>query len=54
MYDKWVTNVNAISNSGFVLKIQYSVNKSGYKNEIDDMSKKLLDTSGFVKIKNRL
>ena len=34
MYDKLVTNVNAISNSGFVLKIQYSANKSGYKNEI--------------------
>ena len=51
MYNKLVTNVNAISNSGFVLKIQYSTDKSGYKNKIDDMSKKLPDTSGFVKKK---
>ena len=51
MYNKLVTNVNAISNSGFVLKIQYSTDKSGYKNEIDDMCKKLPDTSGFVKKK---
>ena len=51
LYNKLVTNVNAISNSGFVLKIQYSTDKSGYKNKIDDMSKKLPDTSGFVKKK---
>ena len=51
MYNKLVTNVNAISNSGFVLKIQYSTDKSDYKNKIDDMSKKLPDTSGFVKKK---
>ena len=51
MYNKLVPNVNAISNSGFVLKIQYSTDKSVYKNKIDDMSKKLPDTSGFVKKK---
>ena len=51
VYDKLVTNVNAISNSGFLLEIQYSTDKSGYKNKIDDMSKKLPDTSGFVKKK---
>ena len=51
MYNKLVTNVNAISNSGFVLKIQYSTDKSGYKNKIDGMSKKLPDASGFVKKK---
>ena len=49
MYDKLVTNVNAISNSGFVLKVQYSTDKSGYKNKIDYMSTKMPDTSGFVK-----
>ena len=49
VYDKLVTNVNAISNSGFLLKIEYSTDKSGYKNKIDDMGKKLPDTSGFVK-----
>ena len=49
VYDKLVTNVNAISNSGFLLKIQYSTDKSGYKNKIDDMSKKLPDASWFVK-----
>ena len=32
VYDKLVTNVNAISNSGFVLKVQYSTDKSSYKN----------------------
>ena len=32
VYDKLVTNVNAIGNSGFVLKVQYSTDKSGYKN----------------------
>ena len=51
MYNTLVTIVNAISNSGFVLKIQYSTDKSVYKNKIDDMSKKLPDTSGFVKKK---
>ena len=51
VYDKLVTNVNAISNSGFLLKIQYSTDKSGCKNKIDDMSKKLPDTSGFIKKK---
>ena len=51
VYDKVVTNVNAISNSGFLSKTQYSTDKSGYKNKIDDMSKKLPDTSGFVKKK---
>ena len=32
VYDKLVTNANAISNSGFVLKVQDSTDKSGYKN----------------------
>ena len=31
VYDKLVTNVNTISNGGFVWKIQYSVDKSRYK-----------------------
>ena len=51
MYNKLVTNINAISKIGFVLNIQYSTDKSSYKNKIDDMSKKLPDTSGFVKKK---
>ena len=49
MYDKLVSNVNVISNSGFVLIVQYSTHKSGYKNKVDDMSTEMPDTSGFVK-----
>ena len=49
VYDKLVTHVNAISKSEFVLKIQYNVDKSRYQKKIDDMSKKMSDTSGFVK-----
>ena len=49
MYDKVVAKVNAIDNSGFVLKTQYNTDKSGQEKKIDDADKKISDTSGLVK-----
>ena len=49
MYDKVVAKVNAIDNSGFVLKTQYNTDKSGLEKKIDDADKKISDTSGLVK-----
>ena len=49
MYDKLVTKVIAIDTSGFVLKTQYNTGKSDLEEKIDDVYKKIPDTSGLVK-----
>ena len=48
LFDKWVAKVNAIDTSGFVLKTQYNIDKSGLQKKIDEAAKKKLDTSGLV------
>ena len=45
VYDKWVTKVNNINISGFVLKTKYDADKSELEN-------KIADTSGLVKKTN--
>ena len=49
LYDKLVTNVNAIDTSGFVLKTQYNTDKSNLEKMIDVTDKKIHGTSGLVK-----
>ena len=51
LYHKLITKVNAIDTSGFLLKSQYSTDKSGLWKEIDDADKKIDDTSELVKNK---
>ena len=51
LYHKLITKVNAIDTSGFLLKSQYSTDKSGLWKEIDDADKKIADTSELVKNK---
>ena len=46
MYDKLVAKVNNIDSSGFVLKTKFDKDKS-------HLEKRILDTSGLVKKKNR-
>ena len=48
LFDKWVVKVNAIDTSGFVLKTQYNIDKSGLQKKIGEAAKKKLDTSGLV------
>ena len=45
VYDKLVAKVNAIDNSGFVLKTKYDTDKSDLEKKINDASKKIQDTS---------
>ena len=40
VYDKLVTNVNAIGTSGFVLKTQCNTDKSGLEKKLKDVDKK--------------
>ena len=49
VYDKLVTKINNIDTSGFVLKIQYSTDKSNLDKKFSDGGKKVPDTSGLVK-----
>ena len=42
LFDKLVTKVNAIDNSGFVLKIQYDTDKLGLEKKINDADKYLI------------
>ena len=51
LYHKLITKVNAIDTSGFLLKSQYSTDKSGLWKEIDDADKKIADTGELVKNK---
>ena len=53
VYDKLIAKVNAIDTSGFVLKTQYKTDKSDLEKKINDVDKKIPDTSELVK-KNRL
>ena len=53
MHDKWVTKVNAINSSGFILKTKYGTAKSDLEKKINDADKKIPDITDFVK-KNRL
>ena len=48
VFDKWVAKVNVIDTSGFVLKTQYNIDKSGLEKKIGEAAKKILDTSGLV------
>ena len=48
VFDKWVAKVNVIDTSGFVLKTQYNIDKSGLQKKIGEAAKKKLDTSGLV------
>ena len=53
MYDELIAKVNAIDTSGFVLKTQYKTDKSDLEKKINDVGKKMPDTSELAK-KNRL
>ena len=53
VYDKLIAKVNAIDTSGFVLKTQYKTDKSDLEKKINDVDKKIPDTSELAK-KNRL
>ena len=53
VYDKLIAKVNAIDTSGFVLKTHYKTDKSDLEKKINDVDKKIPDTSELVK-KNRL
>ena len=48
MYDKLVTNVNAVHTGGFLLKAQYNIDEWGLK-KINDANKRIPDTSGLIK-----
>ena len=47
MYNKFVTKVNTIDSTRYVLQTQYNSDKSGAK-KIDNADKKISDTSGLV------
>ena len=49
VYDKLVTKVNNIGNTGFVLKTKYDTDKSDVENKICDAEKKIANTSTLVK-----
>ena len=49
VYDRFVTKVNNIDTSGFVLKAKYDTDKSDLKKKISDADKKAPYTSGIVK-----
>ena len=48
-YNKLVTKVNNIDTTGFVLKTKYDTHKSDLEKKINDMDKKIPNTSTFVK-----
>ena len=48
-YTKFVTKVDNIDTTGFVLKIKYDTDKSDLEKKINDVDKKILDTNAFVK-----
>ena len=48
-YDKFVTKVNDIDTSGFVLKTKYTADKSDLKKKISDTDNKIPDTTRLVK-----
>ena len=48
-YDKFVTKVNDIDTSRFVLKTKYTADKSDLKKKISDTDNKIPDTSRLVK-----
>ena len=52
VYDKWVTKVNAIDTSWFVLKAQYNIDKSGLQKKLVRLPRKYLIPVDFFK--NRL
>ena len=47
-YDKFVTKVNNIDTTGFVLKTTYNTNKSDLEKKISDADKKNPDTSDLT------
>ena len=49
VYDKLVAKVSAIDTSGFVLKKQYTTDKSGLEKKVNGADKKIPDASGLVK-----
>ena len=46
VYNKFVTEINAIDASVFVLKNQYYTDKSGLEKKINDADKRIPDTNG--------
>ena len=48
VYDKFVTKVNNISTSAFILKNRNDTDKSDLEKKISDADKKIADTSGLV------
>ena len=52
VYDKWVTKVDAIDTSWFVLKAQYNIDKSGLQKKLVMLPRKYLIPVDFFK--NRL
>ena len=48
--NKLVTQVNTIDTNIFVLKTQYSTDKSGIEKKVDDVDKKMPDTTILAKI----
>ena len=49
VYEKLVTKVNNIDNTGFVLKTKYDTDKSDVEKKICDAEKKIANTSTPVK-----
>ena len=49
VYEKLVTKVNNIDNTGFVLKTKYDTDKSDVEKKIRDAEKKIANTSTLVK-----
>ena len=52
-YNKLVTKVGNIDNTGFALKTKYNTDKSDLEKKISDVEKKISNTTAFIK-KNRL
>ena len=53
-YNKLVTKVDNIDTTGFVLKTTYETDKSDLKKKISDAEKKIPDTSGLVKVTEKI
>ena len=52
-YNKLVTNLDNIDNTGFVLKTKYDIDKSDLEIKISGVDNKIPDTSGLAKKNNR-
>ena len=53
-YNKLVTKVDNIDTTGFVLKTTYETDKSDLKKKTSDAEKKIPDTSGLVKVTEKI